>query len=340
MPSCKKEFDPRSKYKDITIVYGLINPLDTIHYIRINKAFLTSGSVIVMAQNPDSTTFPVEDIDVRIYEITPDGTTTQLPVGDTIIQKEPGYFYPDQIVYYFKKKFNIRNLDNTIKIEVEHKKTGKIVYAETPLVNDFDIVSPVSGKPFDLSPYSMRRFEWKNAKNGRIYDVYYTMYYREGHSIDPSTVYWKDTVVWHVGSYSALKTGDGGEQIEIFRFNSAAFYSQVQKAVAYNTDLWRYPYLKAKITIWSGSEDLYYYHNINADQGLPPDIPEYTNLKAKIYSEELGDYKELENEVFGLFSSRIVKSDSILLSDYMVEKYLPDTVFVNRQFYPVPVLED
>jgi hypothetical protein len=186
----------------------------------------------------------------------------------------------------------------------------------------------------------MRRFIWNNAKNGRIYDVYYTMYYREGRNEDPSTVWRKDSVVWHVGTYSASKTGDGVEQTETFRIASSAFYAYVQKAVAYNTGLWRYPYVNAKVTIWGGSEDLYYYHNITSYNDLPPDIPEYTNLKTKTYSEELGDYKELENEAFGLFSSRIVMCCSTLLSDYMVVKYLPDTVFVNRQFRPVPILED
>ena len=341
--SCQKEFDPRDKYKDITIVYGLINPLETTHYIRIGKAFLTSGSIVEIAQNPDSSNFPVEDIDVRIYEITPNGTSAQLIVGDTIFyNKDTGVFYAsEQRLYYFKKKFDVQHLENTIKIEIEHKKTGKIVYAETPLVNNFKVMSPMPEQPFDFSLYnSTRLFRWNNAKNGRIYDFYYTMYYREGRNIDPFGVWEIDSMTWHVGTYSASKTGNEKEQIETFQFNSAAFYVQVQKDVAYDTSLWRAPYQKAKITFWCGGEDLYYYHNINDYQDLPPDAPEYTNLKTKIYSEELGDYIELENEAFGIFSSRIVQSDNILLSDNMVRNYLPNTTYVNRQFKPVPIIED
>jgi hypothetical protein len=342
MLSCEKEFNPRDKYKDITIVYGLINPVDTVHYILINRAFFFSESATIVAQNPDSSLYPVEDIDVRIYEVTPNETSTKLTVRDTILNKDTGYFYEQgQRVYYFRKIFDLQNLDNTIKIEIEHKKTGKIVYAETPLVNDFDLISPPPGKPFDLTlASSIRKMKWNNAKNGRIYEVYYTLYYREGRSVNPYTDYDKDSMVWHIGSFSASRTGDGTEQIETFGFNSAAFYVQVQKDITYDTSLWRYPYEKAKITIWCGGEDLYYYHNINASQDLPPDIPEYTNLKTKLYSEELEDYKEIENESFGIFSSRIVMHDHILLSDSMVIKYLPDQVFVNRQFRPVPALED
>jgi len=150
--SCEKEFNPRDDYKDITIVYGLINPVDTFHYIRIHKAFLGPESILVMAENPDSSLYPVEDIDVRIYEITPNGTETKFDVDTMTVNKKPGYFYPKQRVYFFNKIFDLKNLDNTIKIEVENKKTGKIVYAETPLINKFNIKSPIKNTALNLKP--------------------------------------------------------------------------------------------------------------------------------------------------------------------------------------------
>ena len=343
MTACEKKLDPLDTYKDITVVYGLINPLDTIHYIRINKAFLTDGDVVMMAQDPAASTYPVEDIDVRIYEITPTGNTTQIPVETTIIHdKDSGvFYYPEQLVYYFKKTFgnNLYNLDNTIKIEIENKKTGKITYAETPLVNDFSIEYPRNGHPLDLPPNRITRCMWKNAKNGKIYDVYYTLYYREGRNIEPSTVWENDSLTWHIGTYSAVKTGNGDKQIETFQFNPTAFYGQIQKNVVYDTSLWRTPYMrKSKITVWSGGEALHYYHNINKPaQGVTQERPEYTNLKTKIYSEEIGDYKDIENEAFGIFSSRMKTSNIISLTDTIVMKYLPAT---DRQFHPVPVLVD
>jgi len=335
--SCQKEFNPRDKYKDITIVYGLINPLETIHYIRIHKAFLDSESVVIIAQDPDASTFPVEDIDVRIYEITPDGNSAQLTVKDTIIHnKDTGIFYaPEQRVYYFKKKFHIQHLENTIKIEVEHKKTGKIIYAETPLINDFEVTIPRPEMQVNFNPApTPMRFEWNNAKNGRLYDFYYILYYREGRNIDPSDVWKKDSMVWHVGSYSAPKTGDGEAQIETFHFNSAWFYEEIRKTIPYDTSVWRRPYIQAKIRFWAGGEDMYYYNLINGTPRPTPDIPEYTNLKAK-----LNDV-ELENEAFGIFSSRIARDVYIRLSDYTMMIYLPDRELVNRQFIPVPVVVD
>jgi hypothetical protein len=345
--SCEKEFNPRDKYKDITIVYGLINPVDTFHYIRIHKAFLGPENIIVMAENPDSSLYPVEDLDVRIYEITPDGNSTKLTV-DTItkLNKEPGHFYyPKQMMYRFEKIFEKKLVfgedfyapESTIKIEVENKKTGKIVYAETSLVHSFNITTPRKGSPLNLKPDQvLAKFQWNNAKNGRIYDVYYTLHYREGRNIDPSDVWKKKSLVWHVGSHSASKTGDGTSP-ENCSYNPGAFYAQIMRDISYDESVWRSPYNDVRLAVWCGSEDLYYYHNINdPSQGLTQERPEYTNLKAKIYSEELGVYQELENEAFGLFSSRIVQYCSIQLHPEMTQKHLPA---VDRQFKSV-VYED
>jgi len=336
--SCEKEFNPRDKYKDITIVYGLINPVDSVHYIRINKAFLGPESIIVMAEKPDSSLYPVEDIDVRIFEITPDGKSTPLKVGTTVIQKDTGYFYQEQRVYFFERKFEkstwgFYNLDNTIKIEIELKKSGKIIYAETPLVNSFNIESPMQNIALNLDPTKGNgTFKWDNAKNGRIYDVYYTMYYHQGNVADSSFhIYKEDSLVWHIGSHSATSTGGSGSpQEEKFQFNQGTFYAQLQKKLKDDPNVWRAAHKEVKFSIWCGSEDLYYYHNINnPSQGLTQDRPEYTNLKTKKYSEELGKYEELENEAFGLFASRIVQYRFLLLSPEMIQKHLPES---GRQF--------
>jgi len=345
LPSCEKEFNPRDDYKEITVVYGVVNPADEVHYIRVHKAFLGPEDIIVMAKNPDSSTYPVEDLDVRIYEIAPDGNSRQLEVGVTEIEnKEDGYFsYPKQQVYYFKRTFEKSQqygndyylLDSIqkIKIEVENKKSGKIVYAETPLVNSFSVRSPQTGTPLNLDPNkSTSTFIWNNAKNGRIYDVYYTMRYREGRNVDPADIWTRDSLVWHVGSHSAQKTGDGLQE-ERFQFNPGAFYAQIQRDIKKNESLWRSPYESVEVAIWCGSEDLYYYHNINdPSQGISQERPEYTNMKTKVYSEELGAYQDVEDEAFGIFVSRIVQYREIRLSSEMTQIHLPAT---DRQFKSV-----
>ena len=46
--SCETDIDVNAEPTDITIVYGLLNPNDTTHYLKINKAFIGEGSAFVI----------------------------------------------------------------------------------------------------------------------------------------------------------------------------------------------------------------------------------------------------------------------------------------------------
>ena len=52
--SCKTDFDVNAKWKDITVVYGLLNQNDSLHLIKVNKAFLGSEDAYIMAKHSDS----------------------------------------------------------------------------------------------------------------------------------------------------------------------------------------------------------------------------------------------------------------------------------------------
>ena len=42
--SCKNDLDALAPYKESIAVYGLIDPADSVNYIRVNRVFLGSGS--------------------------------------------------------------------------------------------------------------------------------------------------------------------------------------------------------------------------------------------------------------------------------------------------------
>ena len=52
--SCETDIDVNADYQDITVVYGLVNPNDTNHYIKINKAFLGEGSALDLAADANN----------------------------------------------------------------------------------------------------------------------------------------------------------------------------------------------------------------------------------------------------------------------------------------------
>ena len=83
--SCSKDFKIDAPYKDITIVYGLLNISDTAHYIRIHKAFLDeSKNALVMATTTDSIYY--KNLSVTVYELKKPNPNTGIRPNDSINQ--------------------------------------------------------------------------------------------------------------------------------------------------------------------------------------------------------------------------------------------------------------
>ncbi|MBK7150108.1 MAG: hypothetical protein IPH78_15250 [Bacteroidetes bacterium] len=56
---CKQDFDITSPYKEITVVYALLNAKETTHYVRIQKGYQIEGDAYAGAAVGDSFTTPI-----------------------------------------------------------------------------------------------------------------------------------------------------------------------------------------------------------------------------------------------------------------------------------------
>src|SRR6185437_11084003 len=90
--SCSTKFNIAAPYKNITVIYGLMDETDTAHYIRIEKAFLDQNkSAVVMAQNPDSSFYPESQLDVKMELIDPSGTIDSIYSLSRVDLNNEGY---------------------------------------------------------------------------------------------------------------------------------------------------------------------------------------------------------------------------------------------------------
>lgn len=72
--SCSEDFTVSAPYKPTTAVYGLLNPADSVHYIRIQKAFIDENkSAIELAKVPDSSFY--NSLTVQLVEYSTDRST-------------------------------------------------------------------------------------------------------------------------------------------------------------------------------------------------------------------------------------------------------------------------
>ena len=296
--SCETDFDVTAPFKDITVVYGLLSQNDTVHYIKINKAYIGEGNALEYAQNADSSSYG-NNLEVVLREYR-NGTALRTFNCDTtsVYNKEPGIFYaPKQLVY--KSAFVIpKNDDMEYRLEIRNKNTGKIITAQTQLISGFDVGSPRPGQVSInfTSEASIQRIKWISAKNGKRYNVSFRFWFDE---VMAAT---KDTIPRYIDwTFSPIKSNgiQGGEPMEI-QYAPATFFSMCRNLIPYKensaireSDVSIRLANFMEVIFAVAADDLNTYMEVNEpSSGIVQDKPDYTNI---------------ENGI-GLFSSRFVRT--------------------------------
>ncbi|MEI6767087.1 MAG: DUF4249 family protein [Bacteroidota bacterium] len=278
--SCKTDFDINAEQKDITVVYGLLDQAETTHYIKITKAFLGEQNALVMATDPANSNYNSE-IQVKIEEYN-NGTRTWFAyLNDTIINnKESGAFYsPTQKVYVFHKALNE---DRRYKLTITNTETGKEVTAETLLVKDFNILSPLY---YSINPqisfitpagkYIDGEAKWDGAVNGRLYEPTIRFHYTE---INKTTLAVDSTkyVDWILPSQKSAKL-DGKETL-LSSYNGETFFKILQGAIKVDNNLER-KIGKVDFMLSVGGDELSTYIDLNRPStSIIQERPVYTNI--------------------------------------------------------------
>ena len=98
--SCKTDFDTIAPYKEVMVVYGLLNPNETTQYIRISKAYLGEGNALVMAQQGDSINY-ADVLTVTMDRVLNGNTISSTTLTRDTILTDDGIFSPSAIVYAY-----------------------------------------------------------------------------------------------------------------------------------------------------------------------------------------------------------------------------------------------
>lgn len=274
--ACSTDFEINADWKEITVVYGLLDQNDSIHYIKVSKAFLGSGNALTFAQNPDSSSYGA-DIEVKIQELSNGNVSNEFYLDTvTVFNKAEGtFYYPKQLVYYFKTD-NL-NQDKTYKLIIKNKKSGKIISSETQLVRDFSVIKPSPSQPsVSFHATNPVQVKWYAAKFGRLYDVKIRFNYWEKNIVSGDSTF--KYVDWNLGSLTAQKI-DGTEIMET-NYYGASFYSFLGNQIQVLPNIKRYvaiPNIYFMFTV--AGDDLATYMQVNKPStGIVQEKPEFTNI--------------------------------------------------------------
>jgi hypothetical protein len=289
LASCKTDFDITSEWKDITVVYGLIDQTDSVHLIKINKAFLGNGNALQYATVEDSSSYG-DNLDVKIIEKRGDNVVRELIFDTTsVYHKDSGlFYYPHQVLYKYDSLL-FRHSDSLIYqnynylLNIRNKISGSEISAKTPLIRDFSISKPrtdaLSKIEFKRSVTAEQVFSWTSAVNGKRYQIAVRFYYKE--SSAPG-----DTVVRYAEWIQSPEKSDdasGGQPMTSSYYNEKFYttcinqipYADAAKEAA--VDSRQVLYMDFIFTVIGDEMNTYLEVNEPSNSVLQ-DKPEYTNI--------------------------------------------------------------
>jgi hypothetical protein len=280
--SCEEDFDINAPYKDITVVFGLLDPGEDTIFLKINKAFLGDGNVLEMAKIEDSSIY-VNGLQASIEEWE-NGEIKQSYQLDTITikNKEAGDFYnPYQIIYYTPYQ-PVTSREYRLKVEVNNNE----ITAVTNLISDFSIKKPSEGSPFiQFRKGTSGEIEWISANYGKRYEVVIRIKYKEVLFNSPDTIY--KYVDWGMGTKKSVDD-EGGEDIKI-SYSNDGFYSLIADQIPYTDDPVMESNVKERYTnnvdfiIAVAAEELNTYMEVNEpSNSIVQERPEFTNITSGI----------------------------------------------------------
>lgn len=271
---CSNEVDLYADYKDISVVYGILDVTDDTSWIKITKAFTGPGNAITIAQIPDSSNYPYKlhaslDGIVNSSDLPPILLDTI-----TIYDKQEGdsvFYYPKQLMYYTTEQLDV-NATYTLNIE----KKEEVTTASTPLIGSFSITYPFNTMDFVFD----HDIKWNSVKNGKRYEVTTIFNYQE---FLPGT--YEDTLNLQIKLESIYtnpvkesKDTEGGENLEI-PYTGENFFAELENKLEDIPNIQRWTGL-VDVVISAGSEVLHYYIEINdaVAGSLLQELPSYTNV--------------------------------------------------------------
>lgn len=305
MNSCNKDLNVNAEWKDITVVYGLLDQSADTTFIKITKAFLGPGDALQFAKIPDSSNYP-EILEVKLDAYSGDilmsstlcatkFITNKLPYDDSI----SFFYYPNQLMYYTVEKLNE---NYTYKLNIRNKNTGKIVTAETAIVNDFEILRPQAQASFP--PGESFQVKWSPAQNGKRYQLMIRFFYNEYLKSDPKV---KETKFADWIVFNNVKSPDNPstQPFDLY-FPGDAFYSFVGAKIDTNSAVTRAALYCDYIFSVAASDMNTYMEVTEPSLSLVQEKPTYTNITNGI----------------GLFSSRFNKkqADTLRVSQITINE--------------------
>ena len=185
---CTTEVDISADYENIPVVYSIIDPTDSVHYVRVNKIFLGNLSAYEMAQIPDSLVYD-DTLDVKIHILNENNTQIdvitfekEMILKDSVNELGEVIFSTEKHHVYSSRQIIPEERDYTYKLVVKLNEHKQVEAEAHPLIGFNQIVPSGNGGRYDLSSVVFgSTFRLPSHANGVQMNAYihYYEFYRD-----------------------------------------------------------------------------------------------------------------------------------------------------------------
>lgn len=334
MTGCSTKFNIAAPYKNITVVYGLLDEGDTAHYIRIQKAFLSQTlSALNMEKVSDSSFYPASQLNVVMREIDPSNNgsivntinLTRVDLNQEGYQKDSGAFFTTpNYAYKFTNKLDP---SHTYRLVITNTATGDVDSAETTIIDE-------SAQNFacgylDITGYALSFYHYNGAfaVTGKVPS---TVAYIQGvlrvkwvekNSLTNTVT--KKYADWQFADLAPASNGGGGNTNSFnLQTNTAQFYSFLQGAMPQTQYVTRLMD-SAELFLYTANSDFYTYMQVTQTLGTGltgMDIePTYTNLKCNS-----------GNNVIGIYGGRGMRSGFLIYDQATIDSLMVSPLLTSQ----------
>lgn len=281
--ACSNDFEVTAPWKDIPVVYGLLDVDDDVHFIRVEKAFLDpDGSALDIAKVVDSLYYI--DAVVKLERVSNGQVFTLNRVNgeDLGFPRDPGVFAtsPNWVYRIPDSQINLQ-AGETIKFILDRGDGLPLDTALTVLQGPMLKRTP-SGNNFDFKTGKETVMGWSASDEAKIFDAKLVIHYAEYPKDNPAAVVEKSfDWVWTKGrtysipvnEYKVIKMGE--EFFETMAGNipndpnfRRIFVDMDMEVVAGGEELERYINVAVANSGITGSQELPSYSNLSEGQGV------------------------------------------------------------------------
>lgn len=287
--SCSTDVELNADWQETTVIYGLLDQNESLHFIKVNKTYLGDGSALDFAQVRDSSEYDTSIVNGVVQEIINGSINRSWMLKDTVLtNKLEGIFYgPEHTAYYFEEPALDPDAEYRLTVTINYGDSTKEVTAETELVRPFIIINPNATPQSTIGfanastaslPYRTSPVEWVSSEGAKRYNLQIRFKYWE--------VTATDTIVrhlyWNLGDYKTL-TADGGETINT-TVDGESFFQFIQARMESNPELTSPNVIKRlfkgiDFILAVAGEDLNTYMEVNEPvTGVVQERPQFTNV--------------------------------------------------------------